>query len=82
MVPLDQRLAAASVAAALGVFSSHSLVEIYSLSLDETDPAEQRGHGRRRLRSAWIERDPAQRVSAMRSLWTDRRRRRPSGMPG
>jgi hypothetical protein len=71
MVPLEQRLNAASVAASLGVLSSHSLVEIYSLMLDQTDPAEQAGTVGARLRSAWIEGDPARRVEAMRSLWTE-----------
>ena len=47
MVPLEQRLGAASTAASLGVFSSHALVELYSLMLDQTDPAEIGGHGRR-----------------------------------
>lgn len=71
MVPLEQRLNAASVAASLGVLSSHSLVEIYSLMLDETDPAEQAGTVGARLRSAWIEGDPARRMDALRSLWTE-----------
>jgi hypothetical protein len=71
MVPLDQRLAAAWVAARLGVFSSHSLVEIYSLILDQTDPAEAAGTVGARLRSAWIERDPAARMAALRQLWTE-----------
>jgi hypothetical protein len=70
MVPLEQRLAAASTAASLGVFSSHSLVELYSLALDQTDPAETAGTVGARLRSAWIEQDPARRLEAMRSLWT------------
>lgn len=71
MVPLERRLGAASTAAAIGVFSSHSLVEIYSLELDQTDPAEQAGTVGARLRSAWVEQDPARRLEAMRSLWTE-----------
>lgn len=71
MVPLEQRLAAASTAASLGVLSSHSLVEIHSLMLDQTDVAEQRGTVGARLRTAWIDRDPATRLEAMRSLWTE-----------
>jgi hypothetical protein len=69
MVPLDQRLDAAATAASLGVFSSHSLVEIYSLMLDQTDPADLQGSVQARLRAAWVERDPAERMTAMRSLW-------------
>jgi hypothetical protein len=71
MVPLAQRLSAASTAASIGVFSSHSLVEIYSLELDQTDPAEAAGTVGARLRTAWIEQDPGRRLEAMRSLWTE-----------
>jgi len=71
MVPLEQRLASASVAASLGVFSSHSLVEMHSLAFDLTDVAEQAGTVGARLRTAWIERDPAARLAALRSLWTE-----------
>jgi hypothetical protein len=71
MVPVERRLEAASTAAALGVFSSHALVEIHSLMLDGTDPAEIAGTVGARLRSAWIDREPAQRLAAMRTLWTE-----------
>jgi hypothetical protein len=71
MVPLERRLAAASMAASLGVFSSHALVEAHSLMLDQTDPAETAGTVGARLRSAWIDREPGQRLAAMRGLWTE-----------
>jgi hypothetical protein len=71
MVPLEQRLQAASVAARLGVFSSHSLVEVYSLMLDETDPAEIAGTVAARLRVAWVAGDMAERMNAIRGLWTE-----------
>ncbi|HTU11348.1 MAG TPA: hypothetical protein VMG08_10685 [Allosphingosinicella sp.] len=71
MVPLERRLSAASTAASLGVFSSHSLVELYSLQLDQTDPAEQSGLVGARLRTAWVEQDPAARLEALRTLWTE-----------
>src|SRR6476661_641439 len=71
MLPLEQRLRAASTAASLGVLSSNSLVEIYSLELDRTDPAEASGTVGARLRSAWVEQDPGRRLEAMRSLWTE-----------
>lgn len=71
MVPLEQRLAAASTAATLGVFSSHSLVELYSLVLDETDPAEVSGSVAERLRNAWVGRDTTERMEAMRALWRE-----------
>ncbi len=69
MLPLGDRLAAASVAASLGVFSSHSLVELHSLVLDQTDPAEAAGTVGARLRTAWIARGAGERVEALRSLW-------------
>jgi len=69
MVPLEQRLDAASTAAALGVFSSHSLVELYSLMLDETDPAEIAGSVGARLRIAWVGRGVDERMAAIRELW-------------
>ncbi len=71
MVPLEQRLGAASVAASLGVFSSRSLVEIYSLMLDRTDPAEAAGTVGARLRTAWAGTDTGEKMEAMRSLWQE-----------
>jgi hypothetical protein len=72
MVPLDQRLDAAATAATLGVFSSRSLVEVYSLMLDQTDPAEQAGTVAARLRAAWVDPTPGGRIEAMRGLWNER----------
>lgn len=72
MLPLEERLGAADVAASLGVFSNAALVEIYSLIADGTDPAELRESVGGRLRAAYVG-DPQQRVSAMRSLWGDAR---------
>jgi len=71
MVPLAQRLQAASVAATLGVFSSHSLVELYSLALDEADPTEINGSIGARLRAAWVAGDLNERMNAIRGLWTE-----------
>lgn len=71
MVPLERRLGAASVAAALGIFSSQSLVDIHSLILDRTDPADAGGTVGARLRTAWADGDPGERVEAMRDLWTE-----------
>ena len=71
MVPLEQRLEAAWTAASLGIFSSRSLVDIYSLLYDATDPAEVAGTVGARLRTAWTPREPAERVEAMRALWAE-----------
>jgi hypothetical protein len=70
MVPLDQRLDAAATAAALGIFSSRSLVEAHSQVFDQTDPAEQAGTVGARLRAAWLDPTPRGRIEAMRALWT------------
>ena len=71
MIPLEQRLSAASTAASLGVFSSHSLVELHSLMLDQTDPAEAAGTVGALLRTAWAAGDIGDRLTAMRSLWQE-----------
>ncbi len=73
MIPLEQRLGAASVAATLGVFSSDTLVEAHSLMLDQTDIAEVEGTVAARLRTAWVEREPSERLEAMRALWREPR---------
>lgn len=71
MVPVEQRLAAASLAATMGVFSSRSLGEIHSLVLDRTDVAETNGTIAARLRAAWIGTTPEDRLTALRGLWTE-----------
>ncbi len=71
MIPLEQRLRASAVAASLGVFSSSSLIDIYSLMLDTTDPAEQAGTVGARLRTAFVAREPGERMEAIRSLWSE-----------
>jgi hypothetical protein len=69
MVPLEQRVAAAERAAALGVFSNASLVEIHSLILDRTDPSELEGSLGDRLRKAYVANSVGDRIDAMRNLW-------------
>jgi hypothetical protein len=69
MVPIESRLDAAAVAAALGVFSSENLAEAYSLVLERGDPAEGPGAEASRLRNAWVHRDIGERFEAVRELW-------------
>ncbi|HEX8225529.1 MAG TPA: hypothetical protein VF605_17075 [Allosphingosinicella sp.] len=69
MVPLEQRLAAAERAAALGVFSNASLVEMHSLIADSTDPSEIEGSIGDRLRRAYVGGSTDDRIDAMRNLW-------------
>jgi hypothetical protein len=68
-VPLAQRLDAAEIAASLGVFSHQSLVEMHSLLLDGTDPADAGGTVAARLRPAYAAGTPAERLAAIRRLW-------------
>jgi hypothetical protein len=69
MIPLEQRIPAAERAAALGVFSNASLVEMHSLLLDRTDPSEIEESIGGRLRKAYVGGSVENRVDAMRDLW-------------
>jgi hypothetical protein len=71
MLPIEQRVASAEAAASLGVFSSASLVELYSLIADETDPGDFADSVGGRLRRAYVARDVGDRMAAMRALWGD-----------
>lgn len=71
MMAPEARADAAEAAAALGIFSSRSLVELHSLIFDRTDVAERGDTVGARLREAWIAEAPADRVTAMRRLWDE-----------
>lgn len=71
MVPAEQRIDAAATAAALGIFSAHSLAELHALVLDRTDVAETAGTVGARLRTAWIGDSIGDRLTALRTLWTE-----------
>jgi hypothetical protein len=71
MIPLEQRVMAAQVAASLGVFSSASLVEMHSLLADETDPSELAETVGGRLRLAYAGRTLSDRLGALRGLWEE-----------
>jgi hypothetical protein len=71
MLPLDQRVGAAQVAARLGVFSNASLVELLSLIGDQTDPAELNDTLAGRFRKAYAG-NLDSRVDAMRALWDEK----------
>jgi hypothetical protein len=71
MLPLEQRVEAALTAASLGVFSSASLVETYSLIADATDPAEMAETIGGRLRQAYVLRDLDRRTNVLRDLWDE-----------
>jgi hypothetical protein len=70
LIPFEDRLQAARIAAGLGVFSSQALVDFYSNIYDATDPNELGGTDSWQLRLAFAGRDEETRLAAMRHLWT------------
>ena len=70
MVPLEQRLEAASVAAELGVLSSNALVELHGLMLDQVGEGDSEGTVGARLRTAWAGESTDARMTALRALWS------------
>jgi hypothetical protein len=71
MVPVAQRLAAADTAAALGVFSSASLIDAHSLAMQVSEEEDVAGTIAGRLQTAYAGADIGARMTALRSLWTD-----------
>ena len=69
MLAVDQRLPAARLATGLGVFSGQSLIDVYSAQYDRTDPDELTKSDAWQLRLAFVGKDQAARLSAMRKLW-------------
>lgn len=64
----QQRLGSAFIAAGLGVFSSQSMVDLYSALYDATDPSELPTTDAWQLRQAFIAKDDQSRVAALRRL--------------
>jgi hypothetical protein len=64
----QQRLPSALVAAGLGVFSSQTLVDLYSAIYDATDPSDLPNTDAWQLRQAFVAKDSAARVDAIRKL--------------
>jgi hypothetical protein len=64
----QQRLNSALIAAGLGVFSSQSLVDLYSAIYDTTDPDDLPSTDAWQLRQAFIGKDEAAKVAAIRHL--------------
>jgi hypothetical protein len=69
LIPFDDRLQSARIAAGLGVFSSQALVDFYSKIYDATDPNDLGGTDSWQLRLAFAGRDQDTRLVAMRHLW-------------
>jgi hypothetical protein len=64
----QQRLASAMIAAGLGVFSSQSLVDLYSAIYDSTDPTDLPSTDGWQLRQAFVAKDETTRLDAIRHL--------------
>lgn len=64
----QQRLDSALVAAGLGVLSSQSLIDLYSAIYDSTDPTDLPSTDAWQLRQAFVGKDEATRLAAMRHL--------------
>ena len=64
----QQRLDSALVAAGMGVFSSQSLVDLYSAIYEATDPSDLPSTDAWQLREAFVGKDEATRVAAIRHI--------------
>lgn len=64
----QQRRASAQIAAGMGVFSSQTMVDLYSAIYDTTDPSDLPDTDAWQLRQAFIGKDPDTRLSAIRKL--------------
>jgi len=68
MLSAQQRLPSATIAAGLGVFSSQTMVDLYSAIYDTTDPGDLGDSDAWQLRQAFVAKDPETRLSAIRKL--------------
>jgi hypothetical protein len=69
MFSATQKLPVARTAAALGVLSSQSLLDLYTAAFDATDPDALGGTDAWQLRLAYVGTDLDARLSAMRTIW-------------
>src|SRR3954454_25151838 len=68
MLSPQQRLPSAMIAAGLGVFSSQTMVGLYSAIYDTTDPGDLGESDAWQLRQAFVTKDPESRLAAIRRL--------------
>lgn len=71
MLPLAQRADYAARAGEEGLFSAQAMVDLYSEVYADTSIGGLMGERARLLRSAYLAPDPANRIKAMRTLWSD-----------
>src|SRR5437868_8071973 len=64
----EQRLPSAQIAAGLGVFSSQSMIDLYSAIYDSTDPSDLPQTDAWQVRQAFVAKDRDAKVAAMRRL--------------
>jgi hypothetical protein len=69
LIPFQQRLDSARLATGLGVFSGQALTDFYSWIYDTTDANDLSGTDAWQLRLAYVAREQAERLAAMRRLW-------------
>ena len=75
----QQRLPSALIAAGLGVFSSQTMVDLYSAIYDSTDPGDLADTDAWQLRQAFVGKDEDTRLAAIRKLLGDRQGRLAEG---
>ena len=68
LLTAQQRLPSAMIAAGLGVFSSQTLVDLYSAIYDSTDPGDLPASDAWQLRQAFVGKDADTRLAAIRKL--------------
>jgi hypothetical protein len=68
LLTAQQRLPAAMIAAGLGVFSSQTMVDLYSQIYDTTDPSDLGDSDAWQLRQAYVGKDAQTRLAAIRKL--------------
>jgi hypothetical protein len=68
LLTAQQRLPSAMIAAGLGVFSSQTLVDLYSQIYDSTDPGDLGDSDAWQLRQAYVGKDAETRLAAIRKL--------------
>jgi hypothetical protein len=68
LLTAQQRLDSALIAAGLGVFSSQSLIDLYSAIYDSTDPSDLPGTDAWQVRQAFVGKDLDTRLGAIRKL--------------
>jgi hypothetical protein len=71
MLPLAQRVEGASMAAEVGILSSEALIDLYSQIYALDDGEGEARTTATRLRNAYVDADPADRLAALRAIWGD-----------